>query len=459
MRIYNTVTKNIEEYQSIEPGRVRMYTCGPTVYSYQHIGNLRAYLFADLLKRALQFSGYRVLHAMNITDVGHLTDDADAGDDKVEMAARESGMDAWALTEKYKAKFMEDCAAVNVTPPDIVCRATDHIDEQIDLLKRLDERGHTYRAEDGLYFDAASFTPVTDLSNMAVTASDEHSRVGTEGKRSGADFALWKFSPPDRKRQMEWPSPWGAGFPGWHLECSAMSMKYLGETFDLHTGGVDHIPVHHPNEIIQSEAATGVRFVNYWAHGGWLSMGDSEKMSKSEGGTLLIDHLIERGYDPLAFRYLVLTAHYRSPLKFTWEALDAAASALRRVREEVACASSQAGSVSAPYMERFSAALSADLNTPEAVAVLWGLVKDSDVNPRDKAATILAMDTVLGLRVQTRPSLGVTDVPTEVLRLVQKRREAKAQREYAEADALRDRIGDLGFDVMDTPDGPALRSQ
>jgi len=459
MRIYNTVTKKIEEFRTIEPNRVRMYTCGPTVYSYQHIGNLRTYVFSDLLKRTLQILGYRVLQAMNITDVGHLTDDADAGDDKVEAAARKAGMDAWSMTEKYKAKFLEDCAAVNVIPPDIICRATDHIDDQIALVRRIEQRGFIYRTDDGLYFDTNSFSPITDLSNMRITASAEHSRVGTDGKRSNADFALWKFSPPGQKRQMEWPSPWGTGFPGWHLECSAMSMKYWGETFDLHTGGVDHIPIHHTNEIIQSESATQKRFVNYWVHGGWLSIGDSDKMSKSKGSTILIDHLIERGYDPLAFRYLVLTAHYRSPLKFTWDAMDASMSALNRLRNEVSRSTGEGGEVSRMYMERFSDALSADLNTPEALAVLWSLLKDSNVTPDDRAATVSMMDRVLGLRVQARPQRSSIEVPAEVLNLIQERQALKDQRRFAESDKIRDRIMDLGFNVMDTPTGPSLQSR
>ncbi len=459
MKLYNSITKSVEPFKPLEGNKVRMYSCGPTVYSFQHIGNLRTYTFSDLLKRALQFAGYRIQHAMNVTDVGHLTDDADAGEDKIERAAKAEGKDAWAMTEVFKAKFFEDCAGLNILPPDIVCRATDHITEQIDMIKKMEAKGLTYRNEDGIYFDTTKFTPITDLSNMRIKASDEYSRVGTGDKRSGYDFSLWKFSPKDAKRQMEWDSPWGVGFPGWHLECSAMSMKYLGESFDIHTGGIDHIPVHHTNEIIQSESVTGKPFANFWIHAGWLSFGESEKMSKSAGGTLLLDTILQKGYDPMAFRYLILTAHYRGPLKFTWEALDAAATALGRIRDFLADKDIAKGQINQEYIAAFKEHIFNDLDSPKAIATLWSLLKDNKIDKNDAARTIVEMDKVLGLRLlQHLEGSGEFEVPAEVLALLAQRSRLKSEKDYAGADAARDKITALGFEVMDTPAGPALRA-
>ena len=459
MKLYNSITKRVEPFEAMEGKKVRMYSCGPTVYSYQHIGNLRTYTFSDLLKRSLQFAGYRVLHAMNVTDVGHLTDDADAGEDKIERAAKAEGKDAWAMTEVFKAKFFEDCAGLNILPPDIVCRATDHIEEQIDMIKKMEEKGLIYKNDDGIYFDTTQFTPITDLSNMRIEASDEYSRVGTGDKRSGYDFSLWKFSPKDAQRQMEWDSPWGKGFPGWHLECSAMSMKYLGESFDIHTGGIDHIPVHHTNEIIQSEAVTGKPFANFWIHAGWLSFGESEKMSKSAGSTLLLDNILQEGFDPMAFRYLILTAHYRGPLKFTWEALTSAATALGRIRDFLAGKDISAGKILDDYISTFKEHIINDLDTPQAIATLWGLIKDNKVDKNDAARTIVEMDKVLGLRLLLHVASSENmEIPAEVLALVEERSRLKSEKDYAGSDAARDKITSLGFEVMDTPQGPALRS-
>lgn len=459
MKLYNSISKSVEPFKPLEGNKVRMYSCGPTVYSFQHIGNLRTYTFSDLLKRSLQFAGYRILHAMNVTDVGHLTDDADAGEDKIERAAKAEGKDAWSMTEVFKAKFFEDCAGLNILPPDIVCRATDHITEQIDMIKKMEEKGLIYKNTDGIYFDTTKFTPITDLSNMRIKASDEYSRVGTDDKRSGYDFSLWKFSPKDAKRQMEWNSPWGVGFPGWHLECSAMSMKYLGESFDIHTGGIDHIPVHHTNEIIQSESVTGKPFANFWIHAGWLSFGDSEKMSKSAGGTLLLDNLLQKGYDPMAFRYLLLTAHYRGPLKFTWEALDGAATALGRIRDFLADKDISEGKIIEEYITSFKEHIFNDLDTPKAIATLWSLVKDNRVNKNDAARTIVEMDKVLGLRLQLHiASNAELEVPSEVITLIEERAKLKSEKDYAGADEVRDKITALGFEVMDTPQGPSLKS-
>ena len=460
MKLYNSISKTVEPFTAIDGKRVKMYSCGPTVYSFQHIGNLRTYTFSDLLKRTLQCAGYRVLHAMNITDVGHLTDDADAGEDKIEKAAKAEGKDAWAMTEVFKAKFFEDCAGLNILPPDIICHATDHIAEQIAMIQEMEKRGLTYTNEDGVYFDTTKFEPVTDLSNMRIQASDDYSRVGTGDKRSGYDFSLWKFSPKDAKRQMEWDSPWGKGFPGWHLECSAMSMKYLGRTFDIHTGGIDHIPVHHTNEIIQSESVTGQKFANFWVHAGWLSFGESEKMSKSAGGTLLLDNILQHGFDSMAFRYLILTAHYRGPLKFTWEALESAATALNRIRNFIAEKDLTKGSVNEKYISEFHGHLFNDLDSPKGIATLWTMLKDNSIDGNDAARTLIEMDKVLGLRLQLHIAGNAEiEVPAEVLKLVEERGILKQAKDYAGADATRDKILELGFEVMDTPQGAALKSK
>ena len=334
LEFYDTYSRSVRPFEPIEPGKAGVYCCGPTVYDYAHIGNLRTYLFEDLLRRTLEMAGYQVNHVMNITDVGHLTSDADTGEDKMEKGAARTGLTAWEIAEKYTAAFRADLDALNILEPHTWCRATDHIGEQIDDILEIERKGYSYITSDGVYFDTSKLSDYGYLARLDAEGLDAGSRVDKGEKRHVTDFALWKFSPGDRKRQMEWDSPWGRGFPGWHIECSAMSVKYLGRLFDIHCGGKDHIPVHHSNEIAQCEVAHGTRLANYWLHGYFLQT-DREKMSKSAGEFLRLQSILDRGYDPLCYRYLCLTAHYRSDLKFTWDSLDSATVALGRLRQAV----------------------------------------------------------------------------------------------------------------------------
>ena len=344
LKLYNTMTRRVDEFQAIDDKEVGLYTCGLTVYNYAHIGNLRTYLFEDILKRVLAVSGFAVRHVMNITDVGHLTSDADAGEDKMEKGAAREGRTAWEIAEFFQAAFVKDLARLHILPPDLWCKATDHIPEQIDLVRTLEAKGFTYVIEgDGVYFDTSKLPDYGKLGRLDFEGMRAGARIEVvAGKRNPTDFALWKVSPKGTKRQMEWESPWGVGFPGWHIECSAMAIKYLGEHLDIHCGGVDHVPVHHTNEIAQAEVALGHEWVRWWMHGEWLVLpkknekGEEivEKMAKS-GEFLKLDLLIEKGYAPLAYRYFCLGAHYRQQLAFSWEGLDSAAAGFERLRERV----------------------------------------------------------------------------------------------------------------------------
>jgi cysteinyl-tRNA synthetase len=323
LRLYDTYTRTVRDFEPLHPPEVGLYTCGPTVYDYAHIGNLRTYIFEDILRRVLEFNGYKVKHVMNITDVGHLTSDADTGEDKMEKGSRRTGKSAWEIAEFYTQAFQEDMRHLNILDPTIWCRATDHIAEQIEFIQCIEAKGYTYRTSDGIYFDTSKLPDYGYLARLDIEGLQAGQRIDMGEKRSVTDFALWKFSSPDERRQMEWDSPWGRGFPGWHIECSAMSAKYLGAFFDIHCGGEDHISVHHPNEIAQTQACYGTRLANFWMHGYFLQL-DSAKMAKSAGGFLRVQTLVDRGYDPLAYRFFCLSAHYRAKLNFNWESLDGA---------------------------------------------------------------------------------------------------------------------------------------
>ncbi len=433
-----------------------MYTCGPTVYDFAHIGNLRSYVFADALRRTLEANGYRVKHVMNITDVGHLVSDADEGEEKIELAARRAGKSAWEIAQYYTEAFLRDSKKLHLREPAKRPRATSHLKEQIELIERLEKRGYTYRTSDGLYFDTSKLPDYGKLTGQRLEEKEAGARVEVNPeKRSPWDFALWKFSPKDRKREMEWDSSWGRGFPGWHIECSAMSRKYLGQPFDIHTGGVDLIPVHHTNEVAQSEAAYGLPLARSWMHGEFLLV-DDRRMGKSEGNLITIEEVERRGFDPIAYRYFVLGAHYRSKLNFTWEALGAAQSALWNLRDTVR-GWPRRGVRSKTYQEKFLTALNDDLNTPQALAVLWELVK-SDASPRTKAGTILWFDRVLGLGLDAymgRP----LEIPREVRTLVASREEARKAKNFSQADEIRKQIEQQGFIVEDTSGGPELRER
>jgi cysteinyl-tRNA synthetase len=460
LQLYDNFTRTLRAFAPLQPdGEVGLYTCGPTVYDYQHIGNFRTFLFEDILKRVLEWNGYRVRHVMNITDVGHLTSDADTGEDKMEKGARRTGKSAWDIAQMYTASFIEDMRALNIEDPTILCRATDHIPEQIAFIADIERNGYAYRTSDGVYFDTSKQPDYGYLARLDVKGLEAGKRVDLGEKRNPTDFALWKFSPPGGERQMEWDSPWGRGFPGWHIECSAMAQKYLGDYFDIHCGGEDHIPVHHTNEIAQTEARVGTRLANFWLHGYFLLLGDA-KMAKSAGEFLRVASLAERGYDPLAYRYLCLTGHYRGQLNFTWDALDAAATALERMRNGVhALRTAAEGSPPAQpdpaLLERFTADINDDLNVPRALAVAWEALR-GDLPGAVRAATLEAFDRVFGLGLATWvPRVEV--VPEAVKALADARAAARAAKNWAEADRLRTELHTAGWEMEDGAGGFALK--
>ena len=460
--LYNTLTRTKEPFAPLEPGRVRIYSCGPTVYNRQHLGNLRTYLFPDLLNRTLRYFGYPVRHVINITDVGHLTSDADSGDDKMEKAARETQTSAWEIAAKWTAVFRADLAKLHFREPDVWCKATDHIPQQIEMIRALEAKGFIYRTGDGIYFDTAKDPHYGELARLDLAAQAASGRIEhASEKRNPSDFALWKLSPPSAQRQMEWDSPWGRGFPGWHIECSAMSVEYLGKTFDIHTGGADHIPVHHPNEIAQSENALGVRpWVRYWMHTGWL-MFEGEKISKSTGGSVLnLDELIAKGFEPLAFRYFALGGHYRQQLTFSDEAMRGARAAWRRLvrhAAELRGDASHGGQAEAEALRaRFREALADDLNAPRALAVTWEVVRSDALGGREKWSLLREFDAVLALGLaEAKPQVQETDAKIDAL--VAERDAARAAKDWKRADELRAELRALGIELVDSPQGTRWR--
>jgi len=453
LRLYDTYTRELREFQPLHPPQVGLYTCGPTVYDYAHIGNLRTYISEDILVRVLQFNGYAVKRVMNITDVGHLTSDADTGEDKMEKGSRRTGKSAWEIAEFYTQAFKDDLQRLNIIEPTIWCKATDHIPEQIAFIQCIEAKGFTYRTSDGIYFDTSKLPDYGYLARLDVEGLQAGSRVDMGEKHNVTDFALWKFSTPDQQRQMEWDSPWGKGFPGWHIECSAMSAKYLGTFFDIHCGGEDHIPVHHPNEIAQTQACHGTRLANFWMHYYFLQLDDA-KMAKSAGGFLRMQTLIDRGYDPLVWRFFCLSAHYRSKLNFTWESLDGAATALNRLHM-AAYEWGRPGTVDEEHMDGFAECINDDLNMPRALAVTWDLVK-SDLPPATKKATLLEFDKILGLRLAEWEPKEET-VPDEIMALVEQRQQARKEKHWKDADAFRDQVMAAGYEVEDTPQVPRVK--
>jgi len=453
LRLYDTYTRSLREFEPLHPPEVGMYTCGPTVYDFAHVGNLRTYVFEDILRRALEFNGYKVRHVMNITDVGHLTSDADTGEDRMEKGSRRTGKSAWEIAELYTEEFKKDLKRLNILEPTIWCRATDHIAEQIETIRCIEKKGFTYRTSDGIYFDTSKLPDYGHLARLDVAGLQAGTRIEMAEKRHATDFALWKFSPPGQKRQMEWDSPWGVGFPGWHIECSAMSAKYLGEFFDIHCGGEDHITVHHPNEIAQTQACFGTRLANFWMHGYFLQIDDA-RMGKSVGNFLRLQDLIDRGYDPLVWRYFCLGAHYRTKLNFTWEALDAAVRGFQRLRTAVH-EWGEPSQASEEHLSRFTEFVDDDLNMPRALALTWDLSR-SDLPAGVRKATVLWFDAVLGLRLgEWAPS--EESIPDEIASLVDERKRARAERRWKDADALRARIQAAGYDVEDTAAGPRIK--
>ena len=455
IKLYDSYSRSLREFEPLEGNRVRIYACGPTVYDYAHIGNLRTYIFEDTLRRTLEFYGYQITHVVNITDVGHLTSDADSGEDKIEQGAKRTGKTAWEIATLYTAAFKQDLQLLNILQPDIWCRATDHIAEQINDIREIEKKGCAYITSDGVYFDTSKLEDYGYLARLDVDGLNAGQRIDVGEKRNPTDFALWKFSPQEKTRQMEWESPWGTGFPGWHIECSAMAVKYLGKMFDIHCGGKDHIPVHHSNEIAQAQVCYGTRLANFWLHGYFLETNQT-KMSKSSGEFLRLQTIIERDYDPLSYRYLCLTAHYRSDLKFTWQSLDSAQTALNRLRH----ATHQWGQSGTPdnhYLQQFRQTIYDDLNTPKALAVIWNLVK-SDLDPATKKATLVQCDQALGLNLKDWQPTALA-MPDQIKELMALRAHARASKNWSEADKLRNQIAAQGYEIEDSATGATLRKK
>jgi cysteinyl-tRNA synthetase len=482
LKLFNTLTRSIEEFLPIVDNHVGVYSCGPTVYDYQHIGHMRRYVGDDILIRVLRLNGYEVTHAMNITDVGHLVSDSDTGEDKMEKGAKKFGLSVWDIAAKFEGQFWDSTDKLNILRPDVLMHATDYIDEQISLIAVLEKKGYTYKLEDGIYFDTSKFKDYFVLSRQNPEELKKGARVEfISGKKNVADFALWKFSysggrsfdfahdDSASRRQMEWDSPWGVGFPGWHIECSAMAMDALGSTLDIHTGGIDHIAIHHSNEIAQSEAATGERFVNYWVHHNFLIV-NNEKMSKSLGNFYTVQDVMDKGFDSMSLRYLYLQTHYRQEMNFTWESLEAAQTAYKKLINVIANAVKQSGEEVASSLaerdprndavDKFMDALNDDLNTAKGLAIMWEVV-NSSLSASEKVTALSVMDNVLGLNLFSHQQLAtrVQDIPQEVWDLVYDRESFRKAGDFAAADEIRKKIADLGFTIQDTKEGPQIEKK
>ncbi len=455
MLLYNTLARKKQEFKPL--GEVAgFYSCGPTVYWYQHIGNLRTYIFNDILKRTLRYAGYSVRHVMNYTDVGHLTSDADEGEDKMEKAAKREGKSAREIASHYTEAFERDAAKLNIIPPDVTCNATDYIKEQIELICLLEKKSYTYRTGDGIYFDTSKVKDYGRLGRIKAEELKAGKRTDMRQKRNKTDFALWKFSEMPGARQQEWESPWGIGFPGWHTECCVMSSRHLGRQFDIHTGGEDHIQIHHTNEIAQMEAAYGVKpWVRFWLHGGFLTF-RGEKVSKSKGGLYTVSELETMGFVPVDYRYLCLNTHYRKQLAFSVEAMEQAKSAHARLRQHILDlrAHDRGGAEGKGYVQEFASCVNDDLNMPRALSVLWQMLRDDSLSSRKQLEMALDFDRVLGLGLE---DVREDEAGPEVMHLVRQREDARKKKDYAEADRLRQVIQGLGYAVSDTPEGPRLR--
>ena len=464
LRLYNTLGRTLQAFEPITPGKVGFYGCGPTVYNYAHIGNMRPYVLHDTLVRTLRWLGYEVTHVMNLTDVGHLTGDDDSGEDRMVRSAQERHQSVLDVAKFYTDAFFHDTGRLNVVRPTVVCKATDHVQDMIAVIRRIEANGFTYFAGGNLYFDVSKFPTYGELAMLKLDELQAGARIEVdENKRNPHDFVLWFTKSKFEDQALQWDSPWGRGYPGWHIECSAMSMKYLGESFDIHAGGIDHIPVHHTNEIAQSEAATGRKWVRYWMHNEFLVV-DKGKMSKSKGGFLTLQTLVDAGYHPLDYRYLLLGAHYRAQLQFSYDSLDSARSSRKPLVDRVLSLRAKVGGAiptAAPAsgaartrLDAFRAAMEDDLNTPRALAELWGVLRDPGVDPADALAVAFEMDRVLGLGLADaeRPTFDPA-LAAEIDALLAERSAAKKARDWARADALRDRVKALGAVIEDGPGG------
>lgn len=461
MKLFNTLTKSLEELKPINKGFIGIYSCGPTVYWNQHIGHMYAYVQWDTLVRFLRFLGIKVKWVMNITDVGHLTSDEDLGEDKMEKGAKREGSSVWDIADKYISQFKESMALLNINTPDILCRATEHIPDQINLIKKIEENGFTYKTKTGLVFDTEKFPEYDRFARLKLSAQEAGARVEIDpDKKKPWDFLLWVTNQPEHI--MKWESPWGIGFPGWHIECTAMSVKYLGKQFDIHTGGKEHIPVHHTNEIAQGYGAFGHQTANYWLHNEWLLI-NNEKMSKSSGNMITAQDLVNKNIDPSALRYLILNSHYRQGLNFTWESLEASQTALKNLKKLLLdlksgnrnSLSSEKNQKIEEYRLKFTDALSEDLNVPKSLAVLWEMLK-SNIPSEDKYDLALYFDEVLGLNLDKNE--GEIVVPEEVKKIILKRDEARKNKDFLKSDELRKKIEGMGFVVKDTENGTKVES-
>jgi len=462
LSLYNTLSHKKEEFKSLKGKLVRIYTCGPTVYWFSHIGNLRTYIFADILKRVLEYNGYKVKQVMNITDVGHLTSDADTGEDKIEVGAKREKKTAWQIAKFYTDAFKKDIKRLNIKSPTLWVRATDHVQEQIELIKILEKKGFTYKISDGIYFDTSKIKDYGKLAGLKKKKIKAGARVKmVAGKKNPTDFALWKFTPAGVKRQMEWDSPWGRGFPGWHTECVAMSAKYLGVPFDIHTGGIDHIPIHHTNEIAQSEAAFDKNLARFWMHGEFLII-NKGRMGKSEGNIITIEGLIKKGFNPLAYRYLCLTAHYRSKLNFSLENLKSAQNALNNLYEKIIDLKlkNPKNQTQKPeikmenYQKQFLNFINDDLNIPKALALMWEVMKSAKISNQEKYKIILNFDKIFALELN---KIKKSEIPKKIKELVAKREKYRQEKNWQEADKIRQEINSLGYQIEDTKKGPKIK--
>jgi len=454
LKLQNTLSSKKERFEPISKGKVLMYNCGPTVYNFATIGNLRSYVFADLLKRVFEYGWLQVTQVINITDVGHLSSDSDDGEDKMTSALKRESMPITVqamkeIGEKYTNAFKEDLKKLNIDITTIKFpRASDHIVEQIDLIKKIEKKGLCYKTSDGVYFSSTNFPNYGRLKKGS--SADNEARIAhSKEKKSPTDFALWKFN------AIGWESPWGGGFPGWHIECSAMSMKYLGDFFDVHTGGIDHIPIHHNNEIAQSEAATGKTLAKYWLHHAHLVV-DDKKMSKSLGNVYYLSNIIDRGYSPLSYRYFLLQAHYSTQVNFTWQALEAAHISFANLLRSFHELGKEEGKINERYQKLFSEAISDDLNTSLALSIAHEVLKDSSLSPEDKKATIADFDRVFGLDIANQSKIFEENIPDAVLMLVKKRESARDNQNWKEADELRQEINSLGYEIEDSDQGPKI---
>ncbi len=455
---YNTLTRKKEEFTSIDKTEVKIYSCGPTVYKDATIGNMRTNIFQDVLRRVLKYNGYKLKHVMNITDVGHLVSDGDEGEDKMLKSAREENKTPLEIAEHYTKLFFQDLERLNIETPEIVCKATEHIKEMLEYVKKLMENGYAYETSTAIYFEISKLDKYPVLSNLNIEEQKAGARVDIDHeKRNPYDFALWIKAP--ENHLMKWDSPWGKSYPGWHIECSAMGQKYLGEQFDIHTGGIDLIPTHHENEIAQSKGACGKVPANFWMHGEYLLI-DGGKMSKSLGNVYLLQDFIKRGYDPIVYKLFCYSGHYKNKLNFTWEGIDAAAKSLERLKQgyktHLQGNAEIEDSIINEYEEKFHKAINDDLNMPAAMSIVWEVVRNENKAPK-LAELLLKFDSVLGLKIDQETKAPKQDIPDEIMQLVNERIEARNNKNWTKSDELRDLIQQKGYEIKDTKDGTEIK--